>query len=174
MAATTSRQVNPMRPGRARRGRRRRRPRKKRRLRSLPWDAATDVRKAKRYYGGSFPLVRGRKHTYPRPSDEKGWMRLIRQAVAYDKQRSAAVRSGRPAPACPDQRFAYILFHASPVEKKRRALRGKHRQLHGLKVGDRRHVHHLNPGTMAFSQTVVLTPCQHKRQHGKRCWDPTR
>ena len=141
----------------------------KRRRRSLPWTAAGDMAIAKKYYGGCFPTVKGRKYIYPPPSAEAAWMSLIRDAVRYDKARSAAVEARTTVPVCPDPRLLYILFHACPKEIKRRATRNKHRKQHGLAVGDEREVHHNDPIKMAFKSTVVLTPCQHKKKHGKVC-----
>jgi hypothetical protein len=141
----------------------------KRRLRSLPWAAAESAERAKRYYGGAFPVIRGRKYTYPPPEDEEAWMRLVRAAVAHAKERNAALAAGREPPACADGRIAYIAFHARPREIKRRSTRVAHRAQHGLAVGDPRQVHHLDPARMRFSRTVVLTHCQHKRRHGQVC-----
>ena len=141
----------------------------KRRRRSLPWTAATNKEIAKKYYGGSFPLVRGRKYTYPAPSAEGAWMVLIRAAVKFDKARNAAIVNRTPIPVCPDPRLLYILFHAKPKEIKRRAIRVKHRKQHGLEVGDKRQVHHTDPTKMTFKSTLVLTHCQHKRKHGQVC-----
>jgi hypothetical protein len=141
----------------------------KRARRSLPWDAANSPAKAKAYYGGTFPTIHGRVYKYPSPSQEKEWMKLVRGAIAWDQQRSAALKELKDPPTCPDKRFVYILFHASPKEVKRRNTRNNHRRQTGLKVGDKRHVHHHNPVTMKLTETVVMTPCEHKRQHGKRC-----
>ena len=141
----------------------------KRKRRSLPWTAATDKNIAKKFYGGCFPTVKGRKYTYPPPTDEVAWMSLVRDAVHYDKERSAAVKARTTVPVCPDPRFLYILFHACPKEIKRRATRNKHRKQHGLLVGDEREVHHNDPIKMTYKSTVVLTPCQHKKKHGKVC-----
>lgn len=41
--------------------------------------------------------------------------------------------------------------------------------MHGLKVGDRRVVHHKNQDTMQFDQTVVMTHCEHHEEHGRVC-----
>lgn len=143
----------------------------KRKRRSLPWAAATDKEIAKKYYGGSFPVVHGRKYKYPLPSAESAWMVLVRAAVKFDKARSAATLARTPIPTCPDPRLLYILFHARPIEIRRRALRVKHRKQHGIKVGDKKQVHHTDPTRMTFASTVVLTHCEHKKEHGQVCED---
>ena len=141
----------------------------KRKRRSLPWAAATNKDVAKAYFGGTFPLVRGRKYTYPPPSAEAAWMVLVRAAIKFDKARHASILSRTPIPTCPDPRLSYILFHARPLEIKRRAIRVKHRKQHGLKVGDKDQVHHKDPTKMTFKSTVVLTHCEHKKEHGQVC-----
>ncbi len=141
----------------------------KRKRRSLPWAAATSKEIAKKYYGGAFPLVRGRKYTYPPPSAEAAWMVLIRAAIKFDKARHTAMLSRSPIPLSPDPRLLYILFHARPIEIKRRAIRAKHRKQHGLAVGDARQVHHTDPTKMTFKSTVVLTHCEHKKEHNMVC-----
>jgi len=141
----------------------------KRGTRMLPWGAATNKAVAKKFYGGAFPVVNGRTHRYPDPNDETAWMKLMCAAVAHDKRRVLAASQGRHVAPCRDKRVAYLLFHASPLQIKRRGLRNQHRQQHGLVKGDKRHVHHGDPRTMSFSRTVVVDACAHQREHGKVC-----
>lgn len=143
----------------------------KRRLRSLPPSAAKDAATAKKYYGGAFPTINGRKYKYPSPSDEVEWMKLIRAAVKFGEERRAAMTAGVPIPVCADARILYVAFHAKAKEIKRRTIRNKHRRQHGIEVGDERQVHHNDPVRMQFSNTQILTHCQHKRKHGQVCED---
>jgi hypothetical protein len=146
----------------------------KRGTKMLPWGAANSKAIAKKFYGGSFPAVNGRAHTYPDPNDEVAWMKLVRATVAHDKRRVLAASQGRYVQPCQDKRVAYLLFHASPVEIKRRGLRNLHRKQHGLAKGDKRHVHHRDPRTMSFAKTVVVDACAHQREHGKQCAEEKR
>lgn len=136
---------------------------------SLPWSAYNNKTIAKRYYGGKFPIINGKKHKYPNSSNDNEWMKLINIAITYDKNRVKALAHKTTVPICKDKRIEYILFHACPKQIKRRTIRNQHRSQHGLKKGDKRHVHHNNPNTMAFNKTVIVDRCAHKKLHGQRC-----
>lgn len=135
----------------------------------MPWAAANNKAMAKKFYGGSFPLIKGRKYTYPLPHEEDKWMRLVKAAIAYDKKNKDFLSKGLKPPRSADPRHHYILFHARPQEIARRSIRVQHRRMHGLEVGDPRQVHHEDQDTMAFKDTILLTHCQHKREHGQAC-----
>jgi hypothetical protein len=125
--------------------------------------------------GGSFPVNKGRTHTYPAPSDEAAWTKLVNNALRLRHDEICARREGREKPVCAQKsKYEYLLNHCSKKAKQQRAIRNKHRKLHGLVKGDNRVVHHNNQRTMSFASTEVLTPCQHKHVHGKECIDPSR
>jgi hypothetical protein len=120
--------------------------------------------------GNCFPVIKGKKYRYPKPSEKEAWTKLINKARLEHAKVQYAVRSGKVPKYHPQRRkFEYILHHKHPDSMKKRAIRNKHRSLHGLQVGDDRHVHHNNQKTMALSSTVVLTPCEHKKMHGQKC-----
>lgn len=119
---------------------------------------------------GSFPSVNGKNFKYPAATNEAAWTRLVNQARLHAHKCRLAYRNGKPEPRCkPKRKYEYVLYGCSPRSKQKRAIRNKHRAMHGLRVGDTRVVHHDNQTTMSFASTKVLTPCQHKAVHGKRC-----
>lgn len=125
---------------------------------------------AKARMGGSFPVVKGSRYRYPAPSNTEAWTRLVNNALKQRQKDMYALSCGKPLPVCPCRRkYEYILWHVSPRSKWKRTIRGKHRAMHGLKVGDPRVVHHKNQETMAFDQTVVQTHCEHHKEHGRIC-----
>lgn len=125
---------------------------------------------AKRRMGGSFPDIKGNRFRYPKPTNEAAWTTLVNKAVAQREKDMAAVKSGREKPRCAMRaKYEYILFHCGPRTRQKRAIRNKHRKMHGLEKGDPRVVHHHDQKTMSFAKTVVMTPCQHKKIHGGAC-----
>lgn len=125
---------------------------------------------AKKRMGGSFPVIKGNRFRYPNPSNEVAWTALVNKAVAQREKDMAAVKSGKEKPRCAMRaKYEYILFHCGPRTKQKRAIRNKHRRMHGLKKNDPRVVHHHDQKTMSFAKTVVMTPCQHKKVHGGSC-----
>lgn len=132
-------------------------------------------RQTRLFFGGnSFPTVtatgKGTRFRYPAPSNAAGWTRLLNAAVQWRFRELLAVHQGRqPRPNALENKYKYVLYEIHPGSRRKRAIRGNHRRMHGLAVGDPRHVHHRDQRTMAFSRTVVLTPCQHKQIHGQRC-----
>lgn len=125
---------------------------------------------AKRLLGGSFPRVKGKKYRYPSPSNEKAWTRLVNAALAYHQKRLKALADGKDPPTSPHlYKFRYILFNVQPDEKKKRSKRSSHRRKLGLKVGDKRVVHHRDPKTLSLESAEIQSHCQHKRSHGAKC-----
>lgn len=126
------------------------------------------IAQAKKYCGGKWPEVRGKKYTYPKT--DQGWTRLINTARNFRYREGLAIKSGKKPPQSKFKyKYEYILFHCSPYSRGKRAIRNKHRQMHGLKVGDPRVVHHHDQKSMDFKKTVVLDHCQHKKVHGGSC-----
>ena len=122
------------------------------------------------FFGGSFPVVKGSTHAYPKPTNGRGWTKLLNDARLAMYNRYLDDMNGRPRrTGVPYSKYEYILFHQSPRAKQKRAIRNKHRKEFGLKKGDPREVHHHNQTTMSKSSAQVLTKCQHKKAHGKRC-----
>ena len=125
---------------------------------------------AKRRLGGKFPAIKGGKYRYPAPTNKKGWTSLVNRALQQKYKDDLARYNGKPVPKCQYRRkFEYILWHCSPIDRKRRNIRGQHRAMHGLGKGDDRVVHHIDQDTLDFNRTVVLTHCQHQAIHGKAC-----
>lgn len=122
-------------------------------------------------FGGKWPTVtktKSSKFTYP--TTAKGWTSLLNQALFFFYRERLAVYEGRkPRKNRLRDKYMYALYHIRPYHKKRRVIRGQHRNQYGLKVGDPRQVHHKNQKTMAFEDTELVTHCQHQRAHGKVC-----
>tara|TARA_R110002153_G_scaffold45380_1_gene128018 strand:- start:4259 stop:4729 length:471 start_codon:yes stop_codon:yes gene_type:complete len=125
-----------------------------------------DVEKAKNYYGGKFPKIKGKKYKYPKPENEKGWICLITNALNYqDKKKIMLQKRMEPIN---NPKFEYVLYHCRPDKIKDRAQRNKDRKIH-LEKGDDRVVHHYNQKNLKKSKTVILTHCEHQKMHGKKC-----
>lgn len=129
-----------------------------------------DLNKLKKLYGGKLPDIKGKKRKYPSRDDEDGWRVVYAAALTYkNKDRFCRTRGYEP-PACAHKsKYEYLLFHGRPDKKKDRAARNRDRKIHGLKKGDKRVIHHLDPNDMSTKKTVMLTHCQHQRMHGKVC-----
>jgi hypothetical protein len=125
-----------------------------------------DVKKAKSYYGGCFPSIKGKKYRYPKPEDETAWVLLITNALNYQDKKKHSLRNGYIPKNHP--KFEYILYHCRPDKIKDRTQRNKDRKK-VLKKGDDRVVHHYNPSDLKKSKTVILTHCEHQKMHGKTC-----
>nr|BDC16833.1 hypothetical protein [Sicyoidochytrium minutum DNA virus] len=132
--------------------------------------SSVTVKKAKSYFGGTFPKVNGKVHKYPRPDDEEAWVWLIVEALTYKKLQWYIMRYRLPKKKEPRRsQYEYVLYHGRPDQIKRRAKRNKDRRALGLTVGDPRHVHHMKQDDLDIKHTVLLTQCEHKRLHGGRC-----
>jgi hypothetical protein len=130
---------------------------------------------ARAYYGGQFPDVHGRRYRYPRPDEARAWTALLNRARLARYREELALFEGRRPPRDPlRSKHEYVLYHCRKRDRWQRAVRNRHRAMHGLKRGDPRVVHHLDPRSMAFEKTVVLDHCQHQRVHGKHCRRPRR
>ena len=136
---------------------------------------ACDLSKLKEMYGGKLPDIKSRtKRKYPAADDEKGWREFYAEALTYRNKERYCRLNNCPKPDFNKGKYSksmyeYVLFHGRPHERKNRSLRNKHRREHGLKKGDTRQVHHLNPRDVENSRRVVITHCEHQRQHGKSC-----
>ena len=127
-------------------------------------------KRAREICGGSFPVVNGRKYKYPAPSNVKAWTALVNSALRMKQRDNAALKAKKSVPQCANRRkYEYVLYHCNPHSKWKRTTRNKHRKAHGLKVGDPRVVHHHDQGSMDLKKTVVLTPCEHQQEHGRKC-----
>ncbi len=129
-----------------------------------------DIEKAKSFYGGQFPKIKGKNYRYPKPENEQAWMKLIAAALTYKDQCTYCYRNEMKAPVCKYKaKYEYILYHARPEEKKKRHKRNIDRRENGLKKGDTKVVHHTNPQDLHKGTTKVLTHCEHMREHGWKC-----
>lgn len=129
-------------------------------------------KKYKDMYGGSFPLIvpRKKERTYPDPSDEKAWMRLIADALNHKNLARYNHQNGLPPPP-PNTQYAYVLYHCKPVQKKRRAQRNLHREQIKTETGKGlkgKHVHHRDRKTLKKSSVVIMDKKAHLRMHGKQ------
>jgi hypothetical protein len=130
------------------------------------------VAQAKKVVGttNAFPAIKGKKHTYPHPNQERAWTNLINKARLEHAKVRHSLRHGETPKFHPQRRkFEYILHHKHPDAVAKRVIRNRHRRQHGLKVGDQRHVHHHDQKTMALSKTEIMTPCEHQKIHGQTC-----
>lgn len=124
----------------------------------------------KKYYGGSFPDCNGKKHKYPKPTAEKAWMKLITDALNYQRK-IGYYRKNKMFDKIKKERnykYEYVLFHCRPEQKERRAIRNRHRLMMQKKTGSKlkgKHVHHTDPVSMSFSKAKVMTHDQHKKFH---------
>ena len=126
--------------------------------------------KCKSLYNGKFPDIKGSKFKYPKQSNCEAWMYLITEALMYRNLYKYCMKNDLPLEKDPNKsQYEYILYHGRPTQIKRRTTRNKHRKLSGLKVGDPRHVHHMDRKNLDYGKTVILTPCEHKRAHGLSC-----
>lgn len=122
--------------------------------------------KVKSYYGGSFPKCSGRKYKYPSQKAEKTWMRLITDALNY--QRKMKYYKSKNMPFKRNYKYEYLLFHCRPEQRKRRSIRNKHRKHFQDKLGSDlkgKHVHHTDPVSMSLGKAKVLTTKQHQKTH---------
>jgi hypothetical protein len=131
---------------------------------------ALGVSGALRYFNGRFPRVGGRRYRYPSPDQHAAWTALLNKARMAEYRERLAAYEGRPPPREPNRnKYYHVLHNCRRVDRWKRSVRTRHRRLHGLQPGDPRVVHHRDPRTMAFAQSVVLDHCQHQRAHGKVC-----
>ncbi|CAK9063240.1 Uncharacterized protein SCF082_LOCUS32788 [Durusdinium trenchii] len=122
-------------------------------LRAVP-KSKLSAKEAKGYFGG----------------ETQGWMFLVAEALTFRRVKQHCLDRGKQPPRNPYRcQFECVLYHARPEEKKRRAMRNSHRARLGLKVGDPRHVHHMERRTLDIRKAVVLTPCEHRKSHGLKC-----
>ena len=129
------------------------------------------IAQAKRRMGGKFPSLKGRKHRYPTPSNEKAWTDLINKALKFRYLDLKAYEQGKTRRTSPNLRskYNYLLFHSKSHDKWKRATRNKHRKLMGLKKGDKRVVHHENQRTMSLRSARIVSHCEHQKEHGRTC-----
>jgi hypothetical protein len=114
--------------------------------------------------------VNGRAYKYPAPSNEAAWTALVNRALAMKAADDAALSAGKTPPVCAQRRqYEYVLYHCNPRSKWKRTKRTQHRAAHGLAPGDHRVVHHQDQRHMSFAKSVVLTPCDHMKAHGRSC-----
>lgn len=126
--------------------------------------------KVKAYYGGSFPVCKGRKHKYPSPKAEKSWMRLVTDALNYQRRMRYYASKGMrdKMKQVRNYRYEYLLYHCRPEQKKRRTIRNTHRKHFQEKTGTDlkgKHVHHTDPVSMSLKKAKVLTKKQHQKTH---------
>lgn len=138
----------------------------------VPWKkieyGKLDITKAKSYYGGSFPECNGRKYKYPSPKAEKTWLRLITDALNYQRKLKYYAANNMEGKVKRNYRYEYLLYHCRPEQKKRRAIRNSHRIHFKEKLGGDlkgKHVHHTDPVTMSLSKAKVLTKKEHQKTH---------
>lgn len=121
-----------------------------------------------KHYRGKWPLIDSKKFTYPKTA--AGWTRLFNQARNFFYREQLAVYQGKTPPKSKfKEKYMYALYHCKPREKRNRKLRNQHRAKHGLKVGDKKVVHHKDKKNLTFKSTVVLDHCQHQKVHNKKC-----
>ena len=136
-----------------------------------------DIMVCKSYYGGSFPVISGRKYKYPAPENERAWVCLIAKALTWKNKEMYLTRKPELKEKSQKNKnhnkYAYLLYHSRPEQIQRRAKRNLHRahyQKNGIvKKYDGKEVHHLDQRSMDLKKTVPLTPCQHRKLHGQKC-----
>lgn len=126
--------------------------------------------KVKAYYGGSFPDCNGKKYKYPRPTAEKTWMRLITDALNYQRKIAYYKKNKMYDKVKKERnyRYEYVLYHCRPEQKKRRSIRNQHRAKMQEKTGQSlkgKHVHHTDPVSMSFGKAKVMTKAEHRKFH---------
>lgn len=128
------------------------------------------VVRAKSYFGGSFPRVKGARFRYPAPENEAAWLKLVAEALTYRKRKQWCFKNGlEEKKHGKASKYEYILYHARPDQVKRRTTRNRHRR-HALKNGTLKpgeELHHQDAKNLR--KPIAVTPCQHNRLHGEKC-----
>ena len=126
--------------------------------------------RAKSYFGGKFPEVKGSKYRYPSPTNEQAWLRLIAEALTYKKRKKWCFEHGLPETKnSKGPKYDYILYHARPDPVKRRTTRNRHRReaLRNGTLKPGQELHHRDAKNLR--DPVAVSPCVHNRLHGEKC-----